>query len=151
MIVLISPFFKKIYEYADFLTTPPALEELTNIPNYELFEPNRVWYKNYKNGRVPSDGDIKYHKDDRYIYDIKKLRPAELWYCNSLFLDRIDEYVGFSSLEDVYMSIFTYRILNSSQYTPRVDYTPLYEILDERYSNEHVADRIKTERDKERE
>ena len=66
-------------------------------------------------------------------YDIKKLTSAETRYCNELFLDRINTHLGFSSLRKAVRSIVQYKRDNSCPYTPRVDYTNLYKIIEERY------------------
>ena len=128
MIVLINPFFKYRYMKKQSGGNVPPLEELTVIPNEILFEPNRNYYK------LPqiSQKD-RYHEDDRYIYDVKALSRAEIRYCNALFLDRIDTYLGFSTLDHVVGSIIKYKKLNDPLYTPRVDYTALYKIIQERY------------------
>lgn len=128
MIVLISPFFKFKDKYADY-DRPPKLEDLTNIPNPELFKANRNYYKYPQKFGQP----FKYHDDDRYIYDVKTLSSSEVRYCNALFLDRIDTYLGFSSLEHAVGSIIKYKKLNDPPYVPRVDYTSLYKIIQDRY------------------
>ena len=76
-----------------------------------------------------------YDPGDRYIYKIKKLSKKETRYCNELFLDRINTWVGFSSLNKVVNSIFQYKRANSYPYVPRVDYTELYKIINERYDS----------------
>jgi hypothetical protein len=129
MIVLISPFFKFRYFMKESGKTVPQLSGLTDIPNEKLFEPNRNFYVL---PQTPGK-EYQYHEDDRYIYDIKKLTNAEIRYCNALFLDRIDEYLGFSSLDRVVGSIIKYKKLNDPPYTPRVDYTGLYKIIQQRY------------------
>ena len=48
-------------------------------------------------------------------------------------MDRIDTYLGFSSLEHAVGSITKYKKLNTLPYTPRVDYTELYKIIQKRY------------------
>ena len=127
MIVEISPFYKfrqifsgryKMLELAD----------LTELPNEDLFAPNGNCYK-----RPSKDGLPQYHQDDLYIYDIKKLTSTETRYCNELFLDRIDTYLGFSSLRKAVRSIVQYK---KNPYTPRVDYTKLYKIIEERYGGD---------------
>ena len=129
MIVLINPFFKYRYMKKQSGGNVPPLEELTVIPNEILFEPNRIYYK------LPqiSQKEPQYHEDDRYIYAVKALSRAEKRYCNALFLDRIDTYLGFSTLDHVVGSIIKYKKLNDPPYTPRVNYTALYKIIQERY------------------
>ena len=107
----------------------PALDELTEMANEELFYPNENKYV------LPQDSleGPKYHPDDRYIYKIKKLTSKETRYCNELFLDRINTYVGFSSLNKVAGSLIKYKNSNSYPFIPRADYTELYELINERY------------------
>ena len=127
MIVEISPFYKFRQMYS-WLYKMPKLKDLTELPNENLYAPN---YNNYK---LPlKDGLPQYHPDDLYIYDIKKLTSAETRYCNELFLDRINTHLGFSSLRKAVRSIVQYKRDNSYPYTPRVDYTNLYKIIEERY------------------
>lgn len=64
---------------------------------------------------------------------IKKLTARETHYCNALFMDRIDTYCGFSSLNKAVRSIVHYKRLNEPPYVPRVDYTELYRIIEQRY------------------
>ena len=128
MIVLISPFFKYRYFMKSFGQPVPTLQELTLIPNETLFEANRTYYVS-----PPIPGkEYQYHDDDRYIYDVKMLTNDEIRYCNALFLDRIDTYLGFSSLEHVAESLIKYKKLNEYPYTPRVDYSKLYKIIQKR-------------------
>lgn len=129
MIVLISPFFKLRYFMKTSGKTVPWLSDLTMIPNETLFEPNRNYYVS-----PPISGKgYQYHDDDRYIYDIKTLTVDEIRYCNALFMDRIDTYLGFSSLDHTVGSIIKYKKLNDPPYVPRVDYTELYKIIQKRY------------------
>ena len=129
MIVLISPFFKARYFWKLSGKTVPPLNDITVIPNEKLFEPNR---NIYVLPQTPGK-EYQYHEDDRYIYDIKKLTNEEIRYCNALFLDRIDTYLGFSSLEYAVGSIIKYKKLNDPPYVPRVNYTNLYKVIEERY------------------
>ena len=129
MIVLISPFFKFRYFMKSSGVTVPELSDLTVIPNEKLFEPNRNYYVLPP---IPGKG-YQYHEDDRYIYDIKVLSTNEIRYCNALFMDRIDTYLGFSSLNHALGGIIMYKKLNDPPYVPRVNYTNLYKIIDERY------------------
>lgn len=129
MIVLISPFFKFRYFMKSSGVTVPELSDLTVIPNEKLFEPNR---NHYVLPPIPGKG-YQYHEDDRYIYDIKVLSTNEIRYCNALFMDRIDTYLGFSSLNHALGGIIMYKKLNDPPCVPRVNYTNLYKIIDERY------------------
>ena len=126
MIVLISPFFKFRYMSKKKGVSVPPLDYITHLNNEELFSPNGNFYKNAPRGY----NNIDYHEDDRYIYDVKTLSNNEIRYCNALFMDRIDEYLGFSSLEKAVGSIIKYKKLNSGPFIrPRKDYTPLYSII----------------------
>lgn len=129
MIVLVSPFFKARYFWKLSGKNVTPLGDITVIPNEKLFEPNR---NIYVLPQTPGK-EYQYHEDDRYIYDIKKLTNEEIRYCNALFLDRIDTYLGFSSLEHAVGSIIKYKKLNDPPYVPRVDYTNLYKVIEERY------------------
>ena len=60
-----------------------------------------------------------------------------------LFLDRINTWLGFSSLNKVAGSIVAYKRDNSYPYEPRVDYTELYKIINERYGSSIDIDTIK--------
>ena len=126
MIVLIAPFFKHRYERLKQKGTAPSLCELTNLPNESLFAPNRCYYRL----KQTYGQDVNPHPDDRYIYEVKTLKKNELLYCNALFLDRIDTHLGFSSLRSVTRSI---RFYLRNPYVPRVDYRPLYKIIQKRY------------------
>lgn len=127
MIVEIAPFYKFRYAYKS-VYPMPKLENLTALVNEELYAPNENKYIYPQISIVP-----KYHQGDRYIYSIKQLTRDETRYCNALFLDRINTTLGFSSLNKVVGSIIRYKILNSFPYIPRVDYSPLYKIINERY------------------
>ena len=129
MIVLVSPFFKARYFWKLSGKNATPLSDITVIPNEKLFEPNR---NIYVLPQTPGK-EYQYHEDDRYIYYIKNLTNEEIRYCNALFLDRIDTYLGFSSLEHAVGSIIKYKKLNDPPYVPRVDYTNLYKVIEERY------------------
>lgn len=131
MIVLICPFYKHRWNYKNAGYKVPELDTLTVIPNESLFEPNSNKYVLPQTPGKP----FKYHEDDRYIYRIKQLTSNEIQYCNALFMDRIDTYLGISSLDSSVGSIMKYKKLNEYPYVPRVDYTQLYEIIRDRYSD----------------
>lgn len=131
MIVLICPFYKYRWNWKSLGVNVPELDTLTVIPNESLFEPNS---NKYVLPQTP-DKPYNYHDDDRYIYKIKQLTSDEIQYCNALFMDRIDTYLGFPSLDSAVGSIMKYKKLNEFPYVPRVDYTQLYEIIRDRYSN----------------
>lgn len=123
MIVLIAPFYKFRFECKN-IYNMPNLNDLTNLVNEELYHPNEVKYILSQTGSLPT-----YHEEDKYIYKIKKLNKDETRYCNALFLDRINTTLGFSSLNKIISSVLLYKKLNSYPYSPRVDYTKLYEII----------------------
>lgn len=128
MIVEIDPFYKfRIVNKDNY--PMPSLNDLTMIPNEKLFYPNT---NKYVLPQIPYRSPV-YHKDDLYIYEIKKLTSKETRYCNELFLDRINTWVGFVSLNKVVHSVVQYYKDNSYPYVPRVDYTELYKIINERY------------------
>lgn len=127
MIVEIDPFYKFREMYKQFYQMP-ELSELTILDNEKLFYPNDAKYVLPQNGL-----QYQYHSDDKYIYEIKQLTSQETQYCNALFLDRINTYCGFSSLNKAVRSIIHYKRLNEPPYVPRVDYTDLYKIIEQRY------------------
>lgn len=129
MIVLICPFYKYRYMCKMAGIEVPELGYLTMIPNENLFEPNDNKYILPQTPGKP----FNYHDNDRYIYRIKQLASCEIRYCNALFMDRIETYLGFSSLEHVVGSIIKYKKLNDPPFVPRVDYTELYKIIQKRY------------------
>lgn len=136
MIVEIDPFYKfRIFAKDHY--DMPNLEYLTELVNEKLFYPNSNKYVLKQDGISP-----KYHPDDLYIYEIKKLTRRETRYCNELFLDRINTWVGFTSLNKAVGSIFSYKKANSYPFFPRVDYTELYLIINERYGSSIDIDTI---------
>lgn len=126
MIVEIDPFFRFREMYKP-VYDMPSLNLLTEMANEELFYPNDCKYVLPQNGISPL-----YNPGDKYIYKIKKLSPTETRYCNVLFLDRINTYLGFSSLDKIAPSILMYKNLTSYPYMPRVDYTGLYKVINDR-------------------
>lgn len=137
MIVEIDPFYKFRITYKDYYQMP-SLDELTMMPNEKLFYPNT---NKYVLPQKPCHPPI-YHKDDKYIYEIKKLTSKETRYCNELFLDRINTWVGFSSLNKAVSSVVQYYKSNSYPYVPRVDYTELYKIINKCYQVSIDLDKI---------
>lgn len=127
MIVLISPFFKFRHEFKNYFSMPP-LENLTVLANEELFLPNQNYYV-----YPQAPPNYHYHEDDEYIYQVKKLTAEEVRYCNALFMDRVSSLLGFPSLRSVVRSAIAYKKYNELPYTPRVDYSRLYQIIEERY------------------
>lgn len=129
MIVEIDPFYKlklvnrSSYEMLD-------LSQFTYMTNENLFKPNDTKYVYSQKPFKP----LKYHPNDKYIYEIKKLSNDETIYCNELFLDRINTWVGFSSLDKAYESFIKYYESNSYPFVPRVDYTEMYKIINEKYN-----------------
>ena len=57
-------------------------------------------------------------------------------------MDRINTWVGFTSLNKAVGSIFSYKKANSYPFVPRVDYTELYLIINERYGSSIDIDTI---------
>ncbi len=127
MIVEIALFYKFRQAYKD-IYPMPKLEYLTELVDENLYAPNENKYVYPQIDIIP-----KFHENDKYIYRIKKLTRDETRYCNALFLDRINTTLGFSSLNKAVGSIIKYKILNSFPYVPRVDYTEIYRIINEKY------------------
>lgn len=127
MIVEIAPFYKFRHVHKN-LYLMPELADLTELVNEKLYEPNEVNYVHEQTDIFP-----KYHDDDKYIYEIKQLSRKETRYCNALFLDRINTTLGFSALEKAVGSLLFYRKLNAYPYIPRVDYSALYDVINQKY------------------
>jgi hypothetical protein len=127
MIVSINPFFRFMNEVKNSNSRLhfPSLNEFTKIPDPRLFVPNTVSYAHPRY----TPGPIAYDPADRYCYTPVRLSGYQTRYCNALFMDRIEEFLGFSSLEKVKRSIKLYYELNKN-YCPRVDYSGLYKVLD---------------------
>ena len=136
MIVEIDPFYRFRSTYKKYYDMPD-LASLSLIPNEDLFEPNDAKYVYKQDGKK-----MKYHEDDRYIYTAKKLSKREIRYCNELFLDRINTYVGFSSLRNVIGSFVSYKRANSFPFIPRVDYKEIYDLINQRYDSSIDLDTI---------
>lgn len=115
MIVLISPFFK----FLKMNKLNYDIANLTNIPDWRLFEPNAC---NYIEPNKCSDEDI-------FEYKITKLTYDEIQYCNSLFLDRINSFVGFSNIDTIRDSLLMYYKLTHTGLTARVNYDELMTII----------------------
>ena len=116
MIVLINPFFKFMLTNR-FLFPGLGLEHFTLLNDERLFAPNRSTC-NY-------DGE---HLDsDTYTYTPTPLSAFQTRYCNALFMDRVDTWLGFGSLERIKGSAETYREMANLH--PRNNYTALYHIL----------------------
>lgn len=129
MIVEIDPFYKFRIQYKDYYKMP-SLEELTMLSNEKLYFPNDVKYVLPQNSFTPL-----YHKDDKYIYEIKQLSRKETRYCNELFMDRINTWLGFSSIEKIVGSVFAYYRDNAFPYKPRTDFYELYNLINEKYGS----------------
>lgn len=128
MIVEICPFYKFRELYKVYYKMP-SLSELTILENEKLFSPNDA---KYVNGNYIGQ-ELKRNKNDEYIYEIKRLNAKETRYCNALFLDRINTFVGFSSLNNVAASFFDYKKRTDFPIIPRVNYDKMYDIISERY------------------
>lgn len=115
MIVLISSFFK----FLKMNNLNYDIANLTNIPDWRLFEPNAC---NYIEPNKCSDEDI-------FEYKITKLTYDEILYCNSLFLDRINSFVGFSNIDAIRDSLLMYYKLTHTGLTARVNYDALMTII----------------------
>lgn len=113
MIVLINPFFK--FRLENMNNFPMiSLDKITYFTNEKLFYPHC-------------------YKNNKFIYVAKQLNSEETKICNIYFLDRINEWLGFSSLNKVASCLKEYYLENRVPFIPRVDYTELYKIINERY------------------
>ena len=115
MIVLINPFFKFVLTNTWMLPWN-ALDMITEIPDERLFKPNES-----------TCSTIGEHKDDdRYTYRPVELHPDQALYCNALFLDRVENWVGFGSMMKMKRSVLNY--MENNRHC-RNDYTILLDIL----------------------
>lgn len=115
MIVLINPFFKFVINNA-WMFPWNTLDVITAIPDKRLFNPNES-----------SCNMIGEHKeDDIYTYLPVELHPDQVLYCNALFLDRVENWVGFGSMKKMKRSVLNYKENNRHC---RNDYTILLDIL----------------------
>jgi hypothetical protein len=124
MIVSISPFFKFRYEGMRHGYRFPSLNEYTKMVDENLFAPNISHYQNLQTGPA----HFVYDKDDCYLYHPVSLSGFETRYCNALLMDRIREFLGFSSLAKAKRSVKLYKDLNEG-FIPRVCYDGLYQTL----------------------
>ena len=114
-IVLINPFFKFILMNSD--TFRLDFSTYTILNDKRLFLPNK--------STCYSLGEHK--DDDTYTYVPVQLTPFETRYCNCLIMDRIDTWLGFSSLDAVRGSAEQYREMTKGY--ARNAYAELYDIL----------------------
>lgn len=114
-IVLVNPFFKFILMNSD--TFRLDFSEYTILNDKRLFLPNK--------STCYSLGEHK--DDDTYTYMPVQLTPFETRYCNCLIMDRIDTWLGFSSLDAVRGSAEQYREMTKGY--ARNAYAELYDIL----------------------
>lgn len=128
MIVIINPFFKFIKHMEKMGEPRFDLANITFLNDERLYYPNDVKYvKRQKINQPPI-----YDDGDRYIYKITKLTREETQYCNMLFMDRVNTWLGFSSLRKAYKSILAYKKAHITA-IPRNDYTELYKIVEQRF------------------
>jgi len=118
MVVVINPFFKLFKHNMDEGAFPEILlSNFSNMPRWDVFDVNESQY-------LMTDDNERSMKD-WYIYHPVKLWHEELVYCNALFLDRVHEWVGFTSLESVKDSVVEY---DTEEYV-RNDYTELHKLV----------------------
>lgn len=120
MIVLINPFFKFMltneWMFGQ-IGCENVINALTCIPDKRLFKPNESI----------CDMMGEHRDNDLYTYRPVKLTAYETRYCNSLFMDRVHEWLGFESLDGLRGSAEVYKKMAGSY--ARNDYAILYDIL----------------------
>ncbi len=120
MIVLVNPFFKFMKTNIDSRVIPEIpLSNFSMLPRWDVFDVNESQYKMTED--LLDGRSLK----DPYVYHPVKLWHEELVYCNALFLDRVHEWLGFTSLESVKDSVVEYDI---EEYV-RNDYTELHKLI----------------------
>ncbi len=115
MIVLINPFFKYVLTNTQMFPWN-ALNITTAMPDERLFTPNENLCR--------TTG--KHKEECEYIYRPVELYPDQVMYCNALFLDRVENWVGFNSMKKMKRSILYYMSDNKHC---RNDYTILLDIM----------------------
>ena len=128
MLVLICPFFRVLNSIKEAKDLLPDIADYTLLTNGKLFEPNEVKKHNQ------DDSTHSFDPDDEFIYKIVKLNSKETQYCNCLFLDRIERFVGFSSLDKVKESFLSYKE-KGKDLKLRTDYDKIYSTIQERYKH----------------
>lgn len=116
MIVVINQFFKHLLNISDVGVQVPDLSFYTVLDDRRLFESNR-------GGGSFEKG---FQEDDVFIYKPVPLEPQEVSYCNALLMDRVQEWLGFPTLESARKSILMYRDMTGPW--ARNDFQGLYEI-----------------------
>lgn len=116
MFVLINPFFKFVLTNS-WMFQDDILKVITEMPDKRLFKPNES----------SCDAMGKHENKDTYTYRPVLLRPDQVQYCNALLLDRVENWVGFSSMEKMERSILYYNAKGDARC--RNDYGILMDII----------------------
>ena len=119
MIVLINPFFKFMKTMDSRVLSEIHLSNFSMLPRWDVFDVNESQYKMTED--LLDGRSLK----DPYVYHPVKLWHEELVYCNALFLDRVHEWLGFTSLSSVKDSVIEYDIVDYV----RNDYTELHKLI----------------------
>ncbi len=121
MIVLINPFFKILNAIMEMGLPYPKIENFTKLSDEKLFTPN-------KSQRLMTDPESEKKPDDIFTYYPVKISSSDCQYCNSLLMDRVHTWLGFSDLERAKRSILRYKQENEGS-VPRNNYDALYHII----------------------
>lgn len=127
MIVLISPYFKFLEGFREHYKFTADYSSLTYITDTSIFQPNTNRYVNVDGHMQPTS----FHEDDEYIYKIQNLNRKDTLYCNCLFLDRIETFLGFSHLFDLASSVLSYKKRTKKWKYAKVNYETLEKIIKE--------------------
>ncbi len=93
MIVVINKFFKFYWSLKDHYPDLPLITDtFTEIGSEDLFAPNAGGVASYAQETKLTD---------RFQYTPVRMTPMDCWYCNSLFMDRVDTWFGFAHREKV--------------------------------------------------
>lgn len=97
MAVLVNPFFKTyIQQTRECPWLEVDLSALTKMPRLDVFSPN--------------EAEKMLLDEERDMRDVYRYHPVKLWteeavYCNALFMDQVQEYLGFTSLDSIRSSV----------------------------------------------
>lgn len=127
MIVLISPYFKFLEAFRKYYQFSADYSSLTHITDISIFEPNENKYVDANNFKQPKS----FHENDEYIYKVKSLNREDTLYCNCLFLDRIETFLGFHKLFNLASSVLYYKKRTKNWKYAKVNYESLEKIIKE--------------------
>lgn len=120
-IVVINPFFR-LYDKKERFTRPYIWP--TEISDRKLFE------KNISPPLIFLLGKALHRDEDQFVYKVHSMKHDDIIWVNILMLDRVDSFLGFTSLKNISESIEKYiEWYESRGLQPRNDYSLLKKVL----------------------